>query len=186
MRRKGGAGNVPRGRERAARGMAGNTEKEKTGVKVVATNRRARHEYEILETFECGMALEGYEVKSIREGRVNIADGFAVFRNGEMFVENVHITPYSHGDPRVIDPLRVRKLLLKRKEIDYLRGKVQERGLTVIPLRMYFKGPWVKLEVGLARGKKLYDKRHDIAERDAKRDIERATRGRGRHSAPRE
>jgi len=126
---------------------------ETAGVKVVATNRRARHEYEILETFECGLALQGYEVKSIREGRVNIADGFASFRENEVFVENVHITPYSHGDLRVIDPLRVRKLLLNRKEINYMHAKVKERGFTVIPLKMYFKGPHVKLEVGLARGK---------------------------------
>jgi SsrA-binding protein len=153
---------------------------DRPGVKVVATNRRARHEYEILETFECGMALQGYEVKSIRQGRVNIADGYAAFRENEAFIENVHITPYSHGDLRVIDPLRVRKLLLNRKEIDYLHGKVKERGLAVIPLRLYFKGARVKLEVGLGRGKKLYDKRHDIAERDAKRDIERATRSRGK------
>ncbi len=159
---------------------------EKPGVKVAATNRRARHEYEILETFECGLALQGYEVKSIREGRVNIADGFAAFRDGEMFVENVHITPYSHGDQRLIDPLRVRKLLLNRKEIDYLHAKVKERGFTIIPLKMYFKGPRVKLEVGLARGKKLYDKRHDIAERDAQRDIDRAVRGRGKRDAGRE
>ena len=152
--------------------------REKPPVKVVATNRRARHEYQILETFECGLALQGYEVKSIREGRVNIADGHAAFRGNEAFVENMHITPYSHGDLRLIDPLRVRKLLLKRKEIDYLFGKVKERGLTLIPLKLYFKGPRVKLEVGLARGKKLYDKRHDIAERDARRDIERATRAR--------
>jgi SsrA-binding protein len=102
-------------------------------VKGAATNRRARHEYEILETFACGLARQGYEVKSIREGRVNIADGFAAFRDGEMFVENVHITPYSHGDQRLIDPLRVRKLLLNRKEIDYLHAKVKERGFTIIP-----------------------------------------------------
>lgn len=159
---------------------------EKPGVKVVATNRRARHEYEIIETFECGMALQGYEVKSIREGRVNIADGFAAFRDGEAFVENVHITPYSHGDQRFIDPLRVRKLLLNRKEIDYLHSKVKERGFTIIPLKMYFKGPRVKLQVGLARGKKLYDKRHDIAERDARRDIDRAVRGRGKRDLVRE
>jgi SsrA-binding protein len=152
-------------------------------VKVVATNRRARHEYEILETFECGLALEGYEVKSIREGRVTIADGYAAFREDEAFIENVHVTPYSHGDLRVIDPLRVRKLLLKRREIDHIHGKVKERGLTVIPLKMYFKGPRVKLEIGLARGKKQYDKRHDIAERDARRDIERATRSRGKRGS---
>ena len=159
---------------------------ETPGVKVVATNRRARHEYEILETFECGLALQGYEVKSIREGRVNIADGFASFRENEVFVENVHITPYSHGDLRVIDPLRVRKLLLNRKEINYMHAKVKERGFTVIPLKMYFKGPRVKLEVGLARGKKLYDKRHDIADRDAKRDIDRAVRGRGKRDVARD
>jgi SsrA-binding protein len=156
---------------------------DQPAVKVVATNRRARHEYEILETFECGVALQGYEVKSIRQGRVNIADGYAAFRENEAFIENVHITPYSHGDLRVIDPLRVRKLLLNRKELDYLHGKVKERGLAVIPLKLYFKGPRVKLEVGLGRGKKLYDKRHDIAERDAKRDIERATRSRGKRSS---
>ena len=171
----------------SAEGMAGRTEKpDSPSVKVVSTNRRARHEYEILETFECGLALQGHEVKSIREGRVNIADGFAAFRGNEAFVENMHITPYSHGDVRVIDPLRVRKLLLKRKEIDYLFGKVKERGLSVIPLKLYFKGPRVKLEVGLGRGKKLYDKRHDIAERDARRDIERATRTRGKRSVDRE
>ncbi len=158
---------------------------DKPGVKVVSTNRRARHEYEILETFECGLALQGYEVKSIREGRVNIADGYAVFRGNEAFVENVHVTPYSHGDLRVIDPLRVRKLLLKRKELDYLFGKVKERGLALVPLKLYFKGPRVKLEMGLARGKKLYDKRHDIAERDAKRDIERVSRSRGKRDVGR-
>jgi SsrA-binding protein len=166
--------------------MADKEKTEKPGVKVVATNRRARHEYEILETFECGMALQGYEVKSIREGRVNIADGFASFREDEVFVENVHITPYSHGDLRVIDPLRVRKLLLNRKEINYMHAKVKERGFTIIPLKMYFKGPHVKLEVGLARGKKLYDKRHDIAERDAQRDIDRAFRGRGKRDVARD
>jgi SsrA-binding protein len=156
--------------------MAGKPkESDSPSVKVVATNRRARHEYEILETFECGLALQGHEVKSIREGRVNIGDGFASFRENEMFVENMHITPYSHGDVRVIDPLRVRKLLLKRKQIDYIFSKVKERGLSVIPMKLYFKGPRVKLEVGLGRGKKLFDKRHDIADRDAKRDMERIT-----------
>ncbi len=148
--------------------------------KTIATNRRARHEYHILENFECGLALHGYEVKSIREGRVNIQDAYGIVRGDEAYVENMHITPYSHGDQRVIDPLRTRKLLLKRKEIDYLVGKTRERGLALIPLRLYLKGPRVKLEIGLARGKKLYDKREDIAARDAKRDIERATRGRAK------
>jgi SsrA-binding protein len=153
--------------------------------KIVTTNRRARHEYHILEDFECGLVLHGYEVKSIREGRVNIQDAYGTVRDNEAFVENMHITPYSHGDPLVIDPLRTRKLLLNRKEIDYLMGKVRERGLTLVPLKLYFKGPHVKIRMGLARGKKLYDKREAIAERDARRAIERATRerrGRGERS----
>jgi len=148
--------------------------------KTIATNRRARHEYHILENFECGLVLHGYEVKSIRQGRVNIQDAYGTVRGTEAFVENMHITPYSHGDQRVIDPLRTRKLLLKRKEIDYIFGKTRERGLALVPLRLYLKGPRVKLEIGLARGKKLYDKREDIAARDAKRDIERATKGRAK------
>ena len=156
------------------------TEKASPSEKTVATNRRARHEYEILETFECGLVLHGYEVKSIREGRVNISDAYGMVRASEAFVENMHVTPYSHGDLRVIDPLRSRKLLLKKKEIEHLTVKTKERGLTIVPLKLYFKGPHVKLEVGLARGKKLYDKRHDIAERDARRDIERASRSRGK------
>ncbi len=157
--------------------MMEKTLKEKT----IATNRRARHEFHILENFECGLVLHGYEVKSIREGRVNIQDAYGTVRGDEAFLENMQITPYSHGDLRVIDPLRTRKLLLKRKEIDYLIGKTRERGLALIPLRLYLKGPRVKLEIGLARGKKLYDKREDIAARDARRDIERALRGkRGR------
>jgi len=148
--------------------------------KTVSTNRRARHEYHILENFECGLVLHGYEVKSIRQGRVNIQDAYGTVRGDEAFLENMHITPYSHGDQRVIDPLRTRKLLLRRKEIDYLTGKTRERGLALIPLRLYLKGPHVKLEIGLARGKKLYDKREDIAARDAKRDIDRAMRGRAK------
>jgi len=154
---------------------------EKTRTeKTIATNRRARHEYHILENIECGMVLHGYEVKSIRQGRVNIQDAYGTVRGDEAYVENMHITPYSHGDQRVIDPLRTRKLLLKRKEIDYLIGKTREKGLALIPLRLYLKGPRVKLEIGLGRGKKLYDKREDIAARDAKRDIERATRSRAK------
>jgi len=148
--------------------------------KTIATNRRARHEYHILENFECGLVLHGYEVKSIREGRVNIQDAYGVVRVDEAYVENMHITPYSHGDQRVIDPLRSRKMLLRRKEIDYLFGKTRERGLALIPLRLYLKGPRVKLEIGLARGKRLYDKREDIAARDAKRDMDRAMRGRAK------
>ncbi len=159
------------------------TEKAPLPEKTVATNRRARHEYHILESFECGLVLHGYEVKSIREGRVNISDAYGMVKGSEAFVENMHVTPYSHGDLRVIDPLRTRKLLLKRKQIDYLLGKTKERGLALVPLKLYFKGPRVKLEIGLARGKKLYDKRHDIAERESRRDIERAVRGAGKRGA---
>jgi SsrA-binding protein len=152
---------------------------EKTSLpeKIITTNRRARHEYHVLESFECGLVLHGYEVKSIRDGRVNIQDAYGTVREDEAFIENMHISPYSHVDMREIDPLRTRKLLLKRKEIDYLLGKTRERGLTLVPLKLYFKGPRVKLEVGVARGKKLYDKRADLAEKDARRDIERAVKG---------
>ncbi len=160
------------------------TEKPSLPEKTVATNRRARHEYQILESFECGLVLHGYEVKSIREGRVNISDAYGMVKGSEAFVENMHVTPYSHGDLRVIDPLRTRKLLLRRKQIDYLLGKTKERGLAIVPLKLYFKGPRVKLEIGLARGKKLYDKRHDIAERESRRDIERAMRGKAKKPAP--
>ncbi|MGE5700714.1 MAG: SsrA-binding protein SmpB [Deltaproteobacteria bacterium] len=152
-------------------------EKKEPAEKIVSTNRRARHEYHIIETFECGLVLHGYEVKSIREGRVNIQDAYGTVREDEAFIENMHISPYSHVDLREIDPLRRRKLLLRRKEIDYLLGKTRERGLTLVPLKLYFKGPRVKLEVGVAKGKKLYDKREDIAERDARRDMERAMKG---------
>jgi SsrA-binding protein len=155
-------------------------EKSEPRVKIVATNRRARHEYHILEGFECGLVLHGYEVKSIREGRVNIQDAHGSVRDEEAFIENMHISPYSHGDLRIIDPLRRRKLLLKRKEIDYLLGKTKERGLTLVPLKLYLKGPRIKIEMGLAKGKKLYDKREDIAKRDAERDIERAVKGKRR------
>jgi len=148
--------------------------------KTVSTNRRARHEYEILDRFECGLVLHGYEVKSIREGRVNIQDAYGTVDGGEAFVENMHVSPYSHGDPRFIDPTRRRKLLLRRKEIDRLLGKVRERGLTLVPLRLYFKGPYVKIEMALARGRKLHDRRREMAEREAQRDVERAVRGSAR------
>lgn len=147
--------------------------------KTVALNRRARHEYHILDTVECGIVLFGYEVKSIRQGRLNLADAYATVRGGELYVENLHISPYSHGDVRVMDPLRTRKLLLHRRQIDQLYAKMREQGLTLVPLKVYFKGPHVKVELGLAKGKKLHDKRHDIAERDARREIDRAFRGKG-------
>ena len=147
--------------------------------KTVAVNRRARHEFHILDTVECGIVLFGYEVKSIRQGRLNLADAYATVRGGELFVENFHISPYSHGDTRVIDPLRSRKMLLHRRQIDQLYAKMREQGLTLVPLKVYFKGPNIKIEIALAKGKKLYDKRQDMAERDAKRDMARAVRDKG-------
>jgi SsrA-binding protein len=147
--------------------------------KTVAINRRARHEFHILDTVECGVVLFGYEVKSIRQGRLNLADAYATVRDHELFVENMHISPYSHGDTRIIDPLRSRKLLLHRRQIDQLFAKMREQGLTLVPLKVYFKGPNIKIEVGLAKGKKLHDKRQDIAERDANREMARAVRDKG-------
>jgi SsrA-binding protein len=156
-------------------------EKKPMTEKTVALNRRARHEFFILDTVECGIVLYGYEVKSIRQGRLNLSDAYATVRAGELFIENMHISPYTHGDTRVIDPLRGRKLLLHRRQIDQLYAKMREQGLTLVPLKVYFKGPNVKVEIGLAKGKKLHDKRQDIAERDANREISRAIRGKGDH-----
>lgn len=142
-------------------------------VKVVATNRKARHEYEILETVEAGLALTGTEIKSVREGSVSLKEGFAVIKEGEAWLMDVHIAPYSHGHRDNPDPRRPRKLLLHRREIDRLQSKVLEKGWTLIPLKMYLKNNRAKLELALVRGKKQYDKRHDIAKRDADRDLQR-------------
>ncbi|MBE3575051.1 MAG: SsrA-binding protein SmpB [Firmicutes bacterium] len=145
--------------------------------KTAATNRQARHEYEILEKVEAGLALTGTEVKSIREGRVNLKDSFARIENGEVFVYDMHISPYSHGNRENHDPRRVRKLLLHKAEIRRLWSKVREKGLTLVPLRVYFNARGLaKVELALARGKKLYDRREDIARRDAQRDLARALR----------
>src|SRR2546421_12980920 len=144
--------------------------------RVVATNRRARHEYEILETLEAGLVLRGTEVKSLRAGTVNFKDSYATVRNGEAWLVGCHINPYSHGTDANHDPERDRKLLLHRREISRLTGKVAERGLTLIPLRLYFKGGRAKLEIGLARGKKLHDKRSALRERETRREMEKAVR----------
>ena len=144
--------------------------------RVVATNRRARHEYEILETLEAGLVLRGTEVKSLRAGTVNFKDSYATVRNGEAWLVGCHISPYSHGTDANHDPERDRKLLLHRKEISRLTGKVAERGLTLIPMRLYFKSGRAKLEIGLARGKKLHDKRSALRERETKREMEKAVR----------
>lgn len=145
----------------------------------VAVNRRARHDYQIEEVYEAGLALTGSEIKSVRGGRVNLRGSFARVVNEEVFVFDMHISPYEQsGTYFNHNPTRPRKLLLHRREIKRLLGLVQQKGMTLVPLRVYFRGRVAKLELGVARGKKLYDKREDIARRDAQRDIERAIKSR--------
>ena len=144
--------------------------------RVVATNRRARHEYEILETLEAGLVLRGTEVKSLRDGEVNFKDSYATMRNGEAWLRGCHISPYSHGTDANHEPERDRKLLLHKREITRIMGKTAEKGLTVVPLKIYFKGGRIKIEIGLARGKKLHDKRATLRERETKREMEKAAR----------
>lgn len=144
--------------------------------RVVANNRRARHEYEILETFEAGLVLRGTEVKSLRDGQVNFKDSYATVRNGEAWLRGCHISPYSHGTDANHQPERDRKLLLHKREITRIVGKTAEKGLTVVPLKIYFKGGRIKIEVGLARGKKLHDKRATLRERETRREMEKAAR----------
>ena len=146
--------------------------------RTLVENRRARFSYEILETVEAGISLVGTEVKSIREGRANIQEAYADIRGGEIFLVGSHISPYSHGNRTNHDPLRDRKLLLNAGEIRKLTGKVAEKGLTLVPIRLYLKGRLVKLELGVGRGKKLVDKREDIKRRDQEREIQRSLRGR--------
>ena len=157
--------------------MTENAERRKA-EKNVAENRKAFHDYHILETFEAGVALVGTEVKSIREGRVNLRDSFARVVDGEVFVYNVHISPYSHRGYADHEPLRPRKLLLHRSEIRKLVGKTVERGMTLVPIRMYFKGGRVKVALGLAKGKKDYDKRETIKRREADRETRAAMKTR--------
>ena len=146
--------------------------------KVISTNRKAFHDYSILETYEAGVVLKGTEVKSLREAQVNFKDCYATIDNNEAWLIGCYISPYHHGTDANHDPERRRKLLLHKREISRLLGKIAERGLTLIPLRLYFKEGRVKVELGLARGKKLHDKRESIAERDHQRDLERALRER--------
>ena len=143
------------------------------GEKTVTINRKARRDYEILEAFEAGMMLTGTEVKSLRDGRMNLKDSYAKVENGEVFLVNAHISPYSHGNVQNHDPLRQRKLLLHRSEIKRLTGKTEEKGLTLIPLKVYFVRGRAKVELGLARGKREYDKREAIKRRDADREVRR-------------
>ena len=149
-------------------------------IKIVATNRTATREYAIDERFEAGIALLGTEVKSIRSGGANLREGYAQVRDGQVFLVNTHIAPYDPAGRSGHDPLRPRKLLLRKKEIDRLAQRVQERGWTIIPLKAYLKNGRVKIEIGLARGKRQYDKREAIARRDAQRQIERALKERRR------
>ncbi|HAA27937.1 MAG TPA: SsrA-binding protein [Cyanobacteria bacterium UBA11371] len=145
------------------------------GIKIVSDNRQARFLYEILETYEAGIELKGTEVKSIRQGKANLKDGYGLIRNGEAWLLNVHISPYtSSGEYFNHDPRRTRKLLLHKQEIRKLIGKVEQKGLTLVPLKMYLKKGLVKVTLGLGKGKKLHDKRDDIKERQDKRDMERA------------
>lgn len=145
------------------------------GYKVVSDNRQARYLYEILETYEAGIELKGTEVKSIREGKANLRDGYALIRNSEAWLLNVHISPH-HTTSQYFnhDPRRTRRLLMHKQEIRKLIGKVEQKGLTLVPLKMYLKNGWVKISIGLGRGKKLHDKRDDLKRRDDKRQIERA------------
>jgi SsrA-binding protein len=144
--------------------------------RIVASNRRARHEYEILETVEAGLVLRGTEVKSLRTGQVNFKDSYATVRSGEAWLLGCHISPYSHGTDANHDPERDRKLLLHTREIRRLVGKISEKGLTVVPLKLYFKNGRAKVELGLARGKKLHDKRAALRERETRREMDKAVR----------
>ena len=153
--------------------MEGGASVAATGVKIVAKNQKAYHEYFIEEKFETGIELSGTEVKSIRMGKCSIKESFVRIEKGEVYIYGMHINPYEKGNIFNKDPLRVRKLLLHKIEINKLAAKIAEKGYTLVPLQVYFKGSLVKVEIGLARGKKLYDKRDDIAKKDQRREVER-------------
>ncbi|MDY5985354.1 SsrA-binding protein SmpB [Sporofaciens sp. SGI.106] len=144
-----------------------------SGGKLIANNKKAYHDYFILETYEAGISLAGTEVKSLRMGKCSIKESFIRIENGEVYIYGMHISPYEKGNIFNKDPLRVRKLLLHKGEINKLLGKMKEKGIAVIPLKVYFKGSLVKIEIGLAKGKKLYDKRQDIAKKDQQREASR-------------
>ena len=148
------------------------------GVKVIARNRRARHDYHVEDTFEAGLVLTGTEVKSLRAGRASLTEAFAQISGDELWLHGLHIPEYAQGTWTNHDPRRTRKLLLHRKEIDRLASQVAERGFTIVPLSLYFSGGKAKVELALARGKRTYDKRHDLARRDAAREVDRALRRR--------
>ncbi len=153
---------------------------EKAGTKIIAVNRKARHDYFVEDTFECGIALAGTEVKSLRAGTVNLKDSYCIIKDGELFVISMHISPYEKGNIFNRDPLRQRKLLMHKREINRLFGLVKQDGYSLIPLSLYFKGSRVKLEMGLCKGKKLHDKRESTARRDADREMDRTMKERNR------
>lgn len=146
---------------------------KKTGIKLIANNKKAYHEYFILETYEAGVALHGTEVKSLRMGKGSIKEAFVRIEHGEVFVYGMHVSPYEKGNIFNKDPLRPKKLLLHKAEINKLTGKINEQGVTIVPLKVYFKDALVKVEIGLAKGKKLYDKRESIAKKDQQREAQR-------------
>jgi len=150
--------------------------KKPAGEKIIAQNKTARLNYFIDDTYEAGIALVGTEVKALREGKANLKDSYALVKDGEVFVHEMHISPYTYGNRENHDPLRVRKLLLHKGEIKRLYGKSRERGLALIPLKLYFKSGKVKIEIGIGRGKKLYDKRESLRVKDDRREIERGMR----------
>ena len=152
----------------------------KESTKTIATNKKAYHDYFVLETYEAGIELCGTEVKSLRQGRVNLKDAWCTIEDGELWVKGMHISPYEQGNIFNRDPMRVRRLLMHKREIMCLFGTVRQEGYSLIPLSLYFKGSRVKLKLGLCKGKKLYDKRNDMAEKSAKRDIERAIKEKNR------
>ncbi len=145
----------------------------KSDMKLIANNKKAYHDFFILDTYEAGIALHGTEVKSLRMGKCSIKESFIRIENGEVFIYGMHISPYEKGNIFNKDPLRVKKLLLHKTEINKLLGKTQEKGMSLVPLKVYLKGSLVKVEIGLAKGKKLYDKRQDITKKDQKREAER-------------
>lgn len=141
---------------------------------IIATNPTAKHNYDIQTTYEAGIVLSGTEIKSIRNNKVNLKDSYANIKNGEVFIYGLHISPYEHGNIYNKDPLRTRKLLLNRREINKLTGLVKQKGLSLVPISLYFNGNFVKVELGVGKGKKLYDKRQDIAKKDAQRRMQQA------------
>lgn len=146
------------------------------GIKIITTNRKARHDYHIEQSFEAGLVLQGTEVKSLRDGKANLQEGFCGFQDGELYLHGVHISPYRHGNVNNHDPVRSRKLLLHRRELGKLDKAIAQKGYTIVPLKLYFKNGLAKVEIGLAKGKKLYDKRADIAEKDTQRRLDRILR----------